>query len=155
IGYVTPAARHAGDDVATLAARRAVYHAHAAVTRNAGPATLASGTAHSLSPSTRRIVAQRTPSVLGILATTPLIPTPPAVDPLCDRDHTGFDDALVFCEQREPMTAGRGHDELIDRVGVEASAETRALDRHSRGQGQDCNELARLQMLEAVVQALG
>jgi len=53
------------------------------------------------------------------------------------------------------VTASRGGDELVDRIGVEAPAEPRALDGDPRRQRQDRDERARLKLLEAIIQALG
>jgi hypothetical protein len=66
IGYVPPAVRHAGDDVAILAARRAVYQRARRRHPERWAVTCASGTARSLSLSTRRTAAQLTQSLLEI-----------------------------------------------------------------------------------------
>src|SRR5207244_1199000 len=47
---------------------------------------------------------------------------------LHDGDDARLDDALVHGEQREPVAARRCDDHLIERIGMKASPQPRALD---------------------------
>ena len=56
IGYVPPAARHTGEDIAILAARRTTHELHGTSVRNGGAGTRELGLAPRPSPLTRKSI---------------------------------------------------------------------------------------------------